>query len=207
MLFRSMKKVYDMKEKWALMYGRDTFAGGMSSTQRSESFNGKMKGYLNTTSELHEFFVKYDKLLKLQRMKEYEADCLDAQSRFTPLFSSSIIEHLNNVYTGQAYKYQEHEYKGICDTRCIAVECRGEEKIFKIASVHYKSTRSVLFNSMTKDISCSCKTFEFRGIVCRHMFWVLQQEGVTQLPATYVLRRWMKVAKDEIVFDWADKTG
>ncbi|KAK1396113.1 hypothetical protein POM88_005976 [Heracleum sosnowskyi] len=41
---------------------------------------------------------------------------------------------------------------------------------------------------------CSCKKFVMCGILCRHAFCGLKQIGVTKLPRTLVLNRWMKIA-------------
>ncbi|XP_014511692.1 protein FAR1-RELATED SEQUENCE 4-like [Vigna radiata var. radiata] len=50
----------------------------------------------------------------------------------------------------------------------------------------------VEFDPLSKDISCSCLLFEFRGIICRHSLLVLGQEDVHNVPYKYVLRRWSK---------------
>ncbi|XP_059306539.1 protein FAR1-RELATED SEQUENCE 5-like [Lycium ferocissimum] len=42
-----LKNTFAIREKWSMTYGRNTFSGGMRSTQLSESFNGSLRGYLN----------------------------------------------------------------------------------------------------------------------------------------------------------------
>lgn len=39
------------------------------------------------------------------------------------------------------------------------------------------------------DVKCSCKLFEFRGILCRHAFRVLTQMGQYTIPSKYILDR------------------
>ncbi|XP_035844062.1 protein FAR1-RELATED SEQUENCE 5-like [Helianthus annuus] len=41
-------------------------------------------------------------------------------------------------------------------------------------------------------ISCSCKRFEQFGILCRHIFYVLRYDDITEFPRRYVHRRWMR---------------
>ncbi|XP_022031212.2 protein FAR1-RELATED SEQUENCE 12-like [Helianthus annuus] len=41
-------------------------------------------------------------------------------------------------------------------------------------------------------ISCSCKRFEQFGILCRHIFYVLRYNYITEFPRRYVHRRWMR---------------
>lgn len=50
----------------------------------------------------------------------------------------------------------------------------------------------VQFDPLTKQATCSCLLFEFRGIVCRHALLVFGQEDVYSVPVKYVLRRWSK---------------
>ncbi|XP_027337187.1 protein FAR-RED ELONGATED HYPOCOTYL 3-like [Abrus precatorius] len=53
----------------------------------------------------------------------------------------------------------------------------------------------VIFNRKSKDISCQCLLFEFRGIMCRHFLSVLGIERVKQVPSKYILSRWSKNIK------------
>ena len=44
-----------------------------------------------------------------------------------------------------------------------------------------------------KEYKCSCKLFEFRGILCKHIIKVIDScEEVQELPEKYVLKRWRK---------------
>jgi hypothetical protein len=45
------------------------------------------------------------------------------------------------------------------------------------------------------DICCLCRSFEYRGFLCRHAVLVLQISGVTNIPSHYILKRWTKDAK------------
>ncbi|KAL2893482.1 Protein FAR1-RELATED SEQUENCE 2 [Bienertia sinuspersici] len=42
------------------------------------------------------------------------------------------------------------------------------------------------------DFSCSCKLFEFRGILCRHIIKIIEFEDVNVIPERYILSRWRK---------------
>ncbi|XP_021736493.1 uncharacterized protein LOC110703046 [Chenopodium quinoa] len=50
----------------------------------------------------------------------------------------------------------------------------------------------VLFNSVTKEVSCECRKFETFGILCKHGIGVLDQNLVFYIPSKYVLDRWRK---------------
>lgn len=44
-----LERLFDKREHWALVYGRNTFSADMSSTQRSESMNNELKVVLSMT--------------------------------------------------------------------------------------------------------------------------------------------------------------
>ncbi|RVW80932.1 Protein FAR1-related sequence 5 [Vitis vinifera] len=49
--------------------------------------------------------------------------------------------------------------------------------------------------------SCSCKMFEFEGILCRHMLAVFKATNIFTLPLHFILKRWTRSAKDEAILD------
>ncbi|GJN37266.1 hypothetical protein PR202_gb26199 [Eleusine coracana subsp. coracana] len=48
---------------------------------------------------------------------------------------------------------------------------------------------------------CSCMLFETHGIPCRHIIYVLRAAKQNELPRHYVLKRWTKNCKKEVVYD------
>ncbi|MQL72354.1 hypothetical protein Taro_004691, partial [Colocasia esculenta] len=43
-----------------------------------------------------------------------------------------------------------------------------------------------------KEVECSCRSFEFKGFLCRHALLVLQYVGIDSIPNKYFLQRWCK---------------
>ncbi|KAK9290232.1 hypothetical protein L1049_008399 [Liquidambar formosana] len=58
-----LKSLFEVKEKWALVYGRHTFTADMKATQRSESMNNVLKKYLKPRHDLLRFFEHYERVL------------------------------------------------------------------------------------------------------------------------------------------------
>ncbi|KAH8512477.1 hypothetical protein H0E87_005939 [Populus deltoides] len=52
----------------------------------------------------------------------------------------------------------------------------------------------VEWNETKSDIYCSCRSFEYKGYLCRHAIVVLQMSGVFSIPPKYVLQRWTNAA-------------
>jgi zinc finger SWIM domain-containing protein 3 len=51
-----LERLFDKKEQWALVYGRNSFSADMVSTQRSESMNNELKGYISVKYDILTFF-------------------------------------------------------------------------------------------------------------------------------------------------------
>ncbi|GAA0185808.1 hypothetical protein LIER_33096 [Lithospermum erythrorhizon] len=47
-----LKGIFELKEKWAMTYGREYLSVGKESTQLSESFNARLKDYLKSDLDL-----------------------------------------------------------------------------------------------------------------------------------------------------------
>ncbi|MQM03030.1 hypothetical protein Taro_035799 [Colocasia esculenta] len=43
-----------------------------------------------------------------------------------------------------------------------------------------------------KEVECSCRSFEFKGFLCRHALLALQYVGIDSIPNKYFLQRWCK---------------
>ncbi|XP_074306440.1 uncharacterized protein LOC141641685 [Silene latifolia] len=53
----------------------------------------------------------------------------------------------------------------------------------------------IVFNSTSTDAECSCKLFNRKGIICRHIIWVFSGKQVRTLHDKYILMRWTKNAQ------------
>ncbi|KAL8527316.1 hypothetical protein ACS0TY_005259 [Phlomoides rotata] len=53
-------------------------------------------------------------------------------------------------------------------------------------------TYTVCWRKIGEHISCNCRKFEFRGILCSHIMVVLAQKNIQTVNERYILRRWRK---------------
>lgn len=60
----------------------------------------------------------------------------------------------------------------------------------------------IRFNVFENKANCSCQMFEFSGILCRHIILaVFRMTNLLTLPSRYILKRWTRKAKSEVVLD------
>ncbi|KAH7849369.1 hypothetical protein Vadar_016860 [Vaccinium darrowii] len=72
----------------------------------------------------------------------------------------------------------------------IVKELEGWEKIRKLA-----------YNRLEHSVSCTCRKFEFYGILCSHALKLFRDLQYESLPPQYYLKRWTRTIIDEDVFD------
>ena len=104
--------------------------------------------------------------------------------------SSHMKKQFQEAYTHEIFKCVRIEFFG--RQGCIVKEVvRGGEKVkYKIQN-EAATWRffEVIFSSSECLVGCVCRMFEFKGILCRHVLFVLSQENVTVLPDRYILDR------------------
>ncbi|KAJ1291442.1 hypothetical protein BS78_02G315800 [Paspalum vaginatum] len=186
--------LFSIKEKWALPYGRDAFCGDMKSVQQKESLASELKKHLFLEYDLLNFFEQFERLLCDRRSAELEADVNAIQSTKKPP-SMRMLRQAANEYTPSAFKMFEREFELYMD--CMLYSCGEMGTIFeyRISVEDNPKDHFVKFDSHNSMMSCTCKTFEFVGIPCRHMLKVLDTRNIKDLPVQYIVKRWRKDAK------------
>ncbi|XP_060973319.1 protein FAR1-RELATED SEQUENCE 5-like isoform X2 [Cannabis sativa] len=199
-----LKKMYNLREKWALVYGRETFCADMTTTQRSESMNNAIKGYVSYKHNLLRFFENFERLLESRRYEELQADFRATQTKMKLSFEVEILKHGASLYTPTMTNMFQTQ---VCESYdCAMTLCGENETLSKYKVVPAKKRylhHTVHFDSTDNTVTCSCKKFEFTGILCSHALKVLSAKNVMKIPLHYILKRWTKDAKfgDELEND------
>ncbi|XP_028060803.1 protein FAR1-RELATED SEQUENCE 5-like [Camellia sinensis] len=180
----------------------NSWAVGMSTTQLSESFNAFLKDYLNCDHNLMEFFMHFERVLYKKRYKELEAEYNLSQKLSRVSISTLMLKQVAKIYTKTIFEELKNEYVQSIEALIIGTINDGESTIFTITTVvNEKKDKNV---TMDKDgsLSCSCRKFEVKDILCRHCVKVLRDIfNATNLHAQYILKRWTKKARAEYVKD------
>ncbi|XP_074568675.1 protein FAR1-RELATED SEQUENCE 5-like isoform X2 [Curcuma longa] len=189
-----MCKLFEEREKWALVYGREAFYGDMKSVQLKENMSNELKKNSGNKTELLAFFEHYDRILSEKRFAELQADVNASQSTQKPP-SMRLLRQAANAYTPAAYKMFEREFELYMD--CVLFSCNESGTIseYKVMVEEKSKEHKVRFDSLDGSVNCSCKKFEFLGIQCCHVLKVLDTRNIKELPPQYVLKRWRKDAK------------
>ncbi|XP_026410531.1 protein FAR1-RELATED SEQUENCE 5-like [Papaver somniferum] len=193
-----LQTLYKKKEKWAQVYGQVHFCAGMTTTQRSEGMNNFLKKYFKRTLSLKSFVVEYDKVLDSRRAKEKTEDFKSMQRKPTLHSHWALEVRAAERYPTKMFAYFQKEYKETLDLILEIIDQDGSIYTYKVTSFKFSSARTVTFNSSDNSVQCSCKHFQFMGMICAHSMNILHTHQVYDLPSQYFLSRWTTYAKNGV---------
>ncbi|XP_062085397.1 protein FAR1-RELATED SEQUENCE 5-like [Humulus lupulus] len=155
-----LKQMYDLREKWALVYGRETFCADMPTTQRSESMNNAIKGFVNYKNNLLRFFENFERLLDYRRYEELQADFKATQRKVKLSFEIEILKHASSFYTPAVLNMFQTQ---VCESYDCAITLYDEnETLFKYKIFPKRHLHHIVeYDSADDTVTCSCKKFQF----------------------------------------------
>ena len=108
-------------------------------------------------------------------------------------FEVEILRHAATIYTPAIFKMIQSEVSKAYDSSMHIFFEIGEVTEYKL-TLYKKCFHTVKYNSCNGTVKCSCKKFEFSGILCSHALKVLSSRNMVNIPAMYILKRWTKHA-------------
>ncbi|XP_021722770.1 protein FAR1-RELATED SEQUENCE 1-like [Chenopodium quinoa] len=105
----------------------------------------------------------------------------------------------HSKYTNAKFREVKDECLGLRHTYINKTSTLGSTTFYKadekiptpIARKRWKSYTLTIYKEKG-DFSCSCKLFEFRGILCKHIIRIIELEDIAQIPEKYILNCWRK---------------
>ncbi|XP_042410194.1 protein FAR1-RELATED SEQUENCE 4-like [Zingiber officinale] len=190
-----LRRMYNIKEKWALVYGRKMFCADMTTTQRSESMNSIVKKYVTYKHKFLDFFSHFQRLLDDRRYEELKADFKSNTTVPYLMFPIEILKHASEIYTPEVYKCFQQEWCLSHDSNLEICEDVDTFAKYKVTPHKKKNHHIVTLDKKCEKIECSCRKFEFAGILCSHILKIFTWNNIMKIPSDYVLKRWTRKAK------------
>ncbi|VVA95480.1 unnamed protein product [Arabis nemorensis] len=189
-----MRSLYEERKFWAPTFMRGVTFAGLSTRNRSESANSLFDRYVQAETSLKDFLEKYGLMLEDRYEEEAKAD-FDAWHEAPEVKSPSPFEkQMLNVYTHEIFRKFQLEVLGAA--ACHLTKESEEGTTYSVKDFEDDQKYLVDWNESNSDIYCSCRSFEYRGYLCRHAIVVLQMSGVFTIPINYVLQRWTNAARN-----------
>ncbi|KAG8371072.1 hypothetical protein BUALT_Bualt13G0048900 [Buddleja alternifolia] len=201
-----LQSIYDARRQWVPVYFRDSFFANIFPTLGFES--SFFDGYVNQQTTLPMFFRQYERALENSFGREIEAD-FDTICTTPVLRTPSPMEkQAANLYTKRIFsKFQEELVETFVYT-ANRIDGDGHNSTYRVAK--FEDDHKAYFVSLNiaeMKANCSCKMFEYSGILCRHVLTVFTVTNVLTLPPHYILKRWTKNAKLMVVTDESELNG
>ncbi|ONI25239.1 hypothetical protein PRUPE_2G291000 [Prunus persica] len=190
-----LKWMFREREKWAVVYGRNTFFVDRKGSHLVESLFHDLRNYLYSDLDVLDFVKYFERLVDEQRYKEIEAN--DEMNRCMPRLMGNVIllKHASDVYTPRAFEVFQRGYE-----KCLNIvvnQCSENGPLFEYKTNIFGKSRehTVTFNSSDDAVICSCKKFDSVGFLCSHALKVLDHMNIKVVPSKYILKRWTKNAR------------
>lgn len=201
------------RHKWVPTYVKNNFCAGMFCTQNSESIGSLFHGYINSTTTLDEFLDQYNKTIVGIDCKETDANWKSSHEVVPCVTHYGIEKKFQKVYTNKMFEEFQEQLKGKMYCYPTLLKQEGSVYIFKVTQdVKIREQQCSLDFTVWWDrddcdgrCKCTCRHFEFRGILCSHIITVLALLKVKKVPSKYVLQRWRKdmIRRHGTITNWS----
>ncbi|XP_059650396.1 protein FAR1-RELATED SEQUENCE 7-like [Cornus florida] len=194
-----IKEMYRTRKSWVPLFTRGMFFAGIP-------MDGNMKPvfgtFLNAQTPLDEFVLRYEKALEQLREEERKEDFNSFNLQAVLHTKDPIEDQCRRLYTMTMFKVFQKELLECYSYVGMKINVEGAISRYLVQKCGSGDERNtVALNASNLNVSCSCKMFEYEGVLCRHALKVFQIMNIRELPSRYILHRWTKSAKYGILRD------
>ncbi|KAG5535390.1 hypothetical protein RHGRI_023225 [Rhododendron griersonianum] len=131
-----------------------------------------------------------------RRYEELKADFRATQSTPSLSFPVEMLKHAASMYTPDVFVLFQRELSKAHDCNLKKFGESGTVTEYDVSPYGKDDQHHlVTYDSSADMVLCSCKKFEFAGLLCSHALKVLCHNNVMRIPEKYILKRWTKNAK------------
>ncbi|CAA0814618.1 Protein FAR1-RELATED SEQUENCE 4 [Striga hermonthica] len=193
--------LYADRKLWVPSFMKDVCYAGLCAASRSGSLNTFFDRYINGETSLKDFIGKYKTILEDRYEEEAKAN-FDAWHETPELKSPSPFEkQILLVYTHGIFKKFQMEVLGAAACHLKREKEDGSTVSYIVKDFEQNQEFMVEMEwdeSKSSDIYCSCRSFQYKGYLCRHSIVVLQMSGIFSIPFKYIMQRWTNAATSKI---------
>ncbi|GMN27340.1 hypothetical protein TIFTF001_001592 [Ficus carica] len=190
-----VRSLYEDRKSWVPTYMEDVFLAGLSTTERAESITSFFDRYICPETTFKEFIELHGKIS--EDMHDMEANA-DVESRHKQHRLRSLLgfeKQMSSIYTDAIFKQFQVEALGVASCSLQKNSENEATVIFQVDDSDEHQSSIVSWKEEELRICCSCRSFEYKGFLCRHALLVLHISSVSSIPCHYILKRWTKDAK------------
>ncbi|XP_074291713.1 protein FAR-RED IMPAIRED RESPONSE 1-like [Silene latifolia] len=174
---------YDIRRQWVMAHCKDLIMGGiMRTTQWSESENSFFKRFKARNGTLVEFWMRFESALDQQRHNQKRLDNENRHSN--PKLCSKLAIECDSakICTHDiSEEFQEELKNAIGGFSCKGFLELNNLEVTTLTDSLGGHNFDVQYNPGTFEASCSCKLFERKGLLCRHIIWIYSDSKQLQM--------------------------
>ncbi|XP_078151189.1 protein FAR1-RELATED SEQUENCE 5-like [Carex rostrata] len=201
-----LQMIYASKKLWAGAFVEKKMFLAMSTNQRSESLNSKIRRYLNRKLTLSQTVQQVERYLTDMRTKEAEKDCQSFQTEpvlTTPFYS--IEKSAASNYTYKVFVMVREEIEKSNELVVIGKAESNASSTYTVAPKgNLKSQVDVecfVSEGNIEKLTCTCYKLECEKIPYCHVFAVLIDLDISFIPLCCIYERWTKTTKSLFASD------
>jgi len=153
-----LQGLYEIRESWIPIYNMKTFFAGMNTTQRSESINAFFYSFVDSSTILQDFVVKFDKAVDSGYEKE-KKEYFESRHRSHLLSVRSKIEkQAATIYSRNIFKKFQDELAKVSHFIKEKIEKNGSQYTYKVTSCdNTRESYAVYVDLDTRAAKCGCQ--------------------------------------------------
>lgn len=185
--YKHITSLYALRTFWALPFLRHYFFAGLLSSCQSEAINAFIQRILCAESQLDRFVERVAEIVEFNDRAATKQKMQRKLQKICLKTGSPIESHAATILTPYAFGKLQEELLMAPQYASLLVD----EGCFQVK--HHIETDGgckVIWIPCQQHISCSCRQFEFSGILCRHVLRVLSTDNCFQIPDQYLPIRW-----------------
>ncbi|KAJ4969932.1 hypothetical protein NE237_003031 [Protea cynaroides] len=194
-----LQRLFEIKERWALVYGQETFCGDITSAQQGECISKKLKEHVSYKYHMLQSFWHLQRFMEKRRYEELKDDFRAIRGTPALAFSVEMLKHAASLYTPEIFENFQYQFGQTWSYDLHKCGEVGTVTEYKLTHHEKQNQYIVTFGASDDTVVCSCKKFEFVGILCSHALKVLGYRNFRRVPPRYILKRWTKGAKVGVV--------
>ncbi|XP_016165870.2 uncharacterized protein LOC107608665 [Arachis ipaensis] len=107
-----------------------------------------------------------------------------------------IEKFVASVYTRELFADVKKEIEGVGAVNFVAKVRRSTTMVYTLEEYREPGRHLiVLYDRVLSNLVCPCYFWNKKGYPCRHMFFVMKYEHLTEIPDRLVLKKWRQDAK------------
>ncbi|KAF3674233.1 hypothetical protein FXO37_06490 [Capsicum annuum] len=105
----------------------------------------------------------------------------------------SLLIHARDIYTPTIFDIFQNEWERSLLVSVKDIHDEGDFCTYNVRTYGSVKEHAIIMKRSVTQVYCSCKMFEFMGILCRHALKILDILNVKDMiPAYYILKMWTK---------------